>query len=186
MEKTEKIIVIISILVFVALAGFYMMNQAKGPTEEAEGTDNETQPGENVSYVSMKEVIAAEKGVKEENLRICFSGLGPKENVLATGVIVRGGGALALLYDNENNSIVEVENEFYPKKKAGFEALSELTGRLSPWTGEEIVPILLSKADNSFHFKYYDGYSTGTDRWEYGYASLHLENNKISWEQHVL
>lgn len=168
-----------------ALLGFYMF-QTRGSTGEVGGTDNENQPTENVQHVSIKEIIANEKEVKEENVRICFTGPGPRENVLATGVIIRGKGSLVLFYDNENNRIIKVEDEFYPKTKAGLEALSKLTVRLSPWTGKEIIPILLSKADNNYHFKYYDGYSSGTNCWGYGYATLHLENNKISWKQHIL
>ncbi|MBA7602133.1 hypothetical protein ES703_09219 [subsurface metagenome] len=82
--------------------------------------------------------------------------------------------------------ITQTENEFISTTNEEYQALSIVVGTISPWTGEEIIPCEFTKTDNTFNFKYYDGYVVPFSRWSYGWATLYLDNEAIEWGAHTL
>lgn len=95
--------------------------------------------------------------------------------------MIRGGGTLAVFYDKTLHQITQTENEYFPVTNEEFQALSIVVGTISPWMGNEIVPVDFTKTDNTYSFKYYDGYFPPFSRWSYGFAIVYLENETIEW-----
>lgn len=141
-------------------------------------------PSENIQDMMM-ETIATEKGVAKENVRICFYEQTMDNNIFAAGTVIRGGGSIVFLYDNVTRQITQTENEFAPTTNEEFQTLSIVVGTISPWTGEEIVPCEFTKVDDAYNFKFYDGYLVPFSRWEYGWATVYLDNETVEWLYHV-
>jgi len=141
----------------------------------------ENQPAsENIQDILLTK-IAAEKGIAKENVRICFLIQTENANTLAVGAITRMGGALTFFYDNSSYSITSREVDYATATDEDFLAFSVVEGKISPWTGNEIVSSDFAKRDNRYVFAYYDGYSALLRRLTGGVASVYLDNEEIEW-----
>jgi len=136
----------------------------------------------------MMGTIATEKGVAKENVRICFYRQTMDNNIFSAGAMARGEATFSLVffYDRTLRKITQIENEFIPTTNEEFKALSIAAGKISPWTGEEIVPCSFMRIDNAYTFKYYDDYLKPFSRWSYGFATVFLDNEMIEWGGHTL
>lgn len=166
------------------IAVFVIQRCTPAPGEPGSGGESIS---ENIQDMITK-TVATEKGVAEENVKICFYTQTTDNNIFAAGAVTRGTAAISIvfLYDNTLRQITQTENEYAPTTNEEFQAFSIVAGRLSPWTGEGIVPCFLTKMDNSYNFKYYDDYLAPLSRWSYGFATMYLDNEAIEWGAHTM
>jgi hypothetical protein len=142
---------------------------------------------ENIDDLIAK-AVAEERGVLENDVRICFYEQTQASDIYAVGAVIRGENAhtLIFLFDNLLRSIIQIENWFTPTTNEEFWVLANLAEEISLWTGNEIVPCGLTRTDGSYEFKYYDGYIVPGSRWSYGFATFNLENETVEWGIHVM
>lgn len=180
--KTTKRTAIIAgvIIAIIAILGFTVLYPPEEPGGEGQG-----QVQENIQDL-LTEAVAGEKGTTKENVMICFYQQTSENNVFAVGAVIRGAGSIVFFYDNSLRQITQTENAYAPTTNEEYQALSIAVGKISPWTGVEIVPINFTKADNTYSFKFYDGYNSLFSRWSYGWATLYLDNEAIEWGIHTM
>lgn len=173
---------VIFIAVILSIVALYLLTSYPSARTVPENqTVEENQPAsENIEDILLTK-IAAEKGIAKENVKICFTNPTENDNILAVGAISRVGGAIAFFYDNSLHSITSKEVDYVTTTNEEFQALSIVVGKISPWTGNEIVPDSFTEQDNSYTFAYYDGYSTFLPRWMGGVASVYLDNEEVEW-----
>lgn len=173
--------------------GFYTVSLT---VTNSEGSDTETK--ENYIHVSeaivtptqdIKEVLAAQEGVLEEDVDIQFCELAPladEGNIFAVGAIIDETKSLVFFYDRSARQITDIEASYVATTAAEASALSIAARYTSRWTGNLIVPCEIVAGADGYSFKYYDGYDGLLSRWSYGWGSVDLEEGTVEeWGPHI-